>query len=295
VQYVPHAYGRRSMNVNFCKWVNQLGSRERVFVMFHEVSFPFRLAQPVKHNILAVAHWLMARLVSRGAQRTFVAIPAWTKRLRPHLRGRAEPVWIPVPSNVLAEPDITLRQAARLRVGDGQVIGHFGTYGEGVASALRDVVPPLLKQTSAKFVLMGRGSRAFAETILTEEPKLLNRVITTGGQTPEELTANLALCDVMLQPYPDGISSRRSSAMAGIALGLPTVTTTGELTETIWQETGSVALCRAGDVPGIVSTTIALLADEPRRTDMAGRARRLYDERFSLERTVLALRDAAGS
>ncbi len=51
----------------------------------------------------------------------------------------------------------------------------------------------------------------------------------------------------MIQPYPDGISSRRTSAMAGLALGLPIVSTSGHLTETIWAEHAAVVLTPIGD------------------------------------------------
>ena len=44
VQYVPHAFGYKAMNVPFCAWLaccaRQLAP---VWVMFHEVAFPLRL------------------------------------------------------------------------------------------------------------------------------------------------------------------------------------------------------------------------------------------------------------
>ena len=54
---------------------------------------------------------------------------------------------------------------------------------------------------------------------------------------PQALADHIGACDLLIQPYPDGISSRRTSAMAGLALGIPVITTTGSLTESLWAET----------------------------------------------------------
>ena len=59
----------------------------------------------------------------------------------------------------------------------------------------------------------------------------------TGTLSPRALAEHVEACDLLVQPYPDGISSRRTSAMAGLALGVPVVTTTGHLTESLWAET----------------------------------------------------------
>jgi glycosyltransferase involved in cell wall biosynthesis len=116
----------------------------------------------------------------------------------------------------------------------------------------------------------------------------------TGGLPPEDVAAHLAACDVLLQPYPDGVSSRRSSVMAGLALGLPVVTTHGFLTEDIWDKTGAVALVPVA-AEALVAATDAILSDPGRQSQMALRAAAAYHQHFALERTVLALRgDVSG-
>src|SRR5215472_6234377 len=64
VQYVPHMYGWKSMNLPFCCWLARL--RRNVWVMFHEVAFPFLTGQPLRHRVLATVHRLMARIVLSG-------------------------------------------------------------------------------------------------------------------------------------------------------------------------------------------------------------------------------------
>ena len=45
------------------------------------------------------------------------------------------------------------------------------------------------------------------------------------GLANEEVSVHLSACDLMIQPYPDGISARRTSAMAALAHERPVVTT----------------------------------------------------------------------
>jgi hypothetical protein len=97
----------------------------------------------------------------------------------------------------------------------------------------------------------------------------------------------------MIQPYPDGISSRRTSAMAGLSHGLAIVTTTGHNTESFWAESGAVAISAAGDVGSLTASTKRLLADADERNRLGKAAGMLYDQRFEVKRLIRAMREAA--
>ena len=71
----------------------------------------------------------------------------------------------------------------------------------------------------------------------------------TGYLSPVLIAAHLTACDVLMQPYPDGITVRRTSAMAALARGRAVVTTTGHLTEPLWADEDAVALVDVAD-PG---------------------------------------------
>ena len=62
----------------------------------------------------------------------------------------------------------------------------------------------------------------------------------------------------MLQPYPDGISSRRTSAMAALSHARPVVTTSGPLTEDVWEASGAAVLVPVADATGLAEATAAL-------------------------------------
>jgi glycosyltransferase involved in cell wall biosynthesis len=74
--------------------------------------------------------------------------------------------------------------------------------------------------------------------------------------------------------------------MAPLALGIPTVTSRGFLTENVWQEASSVALAAASDVESHVAATISLLRDDVTRKQLGDLGRRFYADRFSIERTA---------
>jgi glycosyltransferase involved in cell wall biosynthesis len=287
VQYVPHAFGCKGMNVPFCWWLNR--RVEPVWVMFNEVVYPLSTRQPMSHNFLGVVTRLMATLVARKAERIFVSIPAWEEFLPQSSRRRI--AWLPVPSNIATTVCAADVEAVRGRVApNGEVIlGHFGTYGSHVGSLLARILPALLLAKSRRIALLiGKGSDAFAASLLADSPALCSRVLATGPLAQEQLATHLAACDCLVQPYPDGVSSRRGSLMAGLALGLPIVTNAGPLTDAIWKECEAVAL--APSVDDITDAVEQLLAEPCGMRELSRGAAELYQKRFDLSRTIDTLR-----
>lgn len=78
--------------------------------------------------------------------------------------------------------------------------------------------------------------------------------------------------------------------MAGLALGVPTVTSVGHLSEPLWAESGAGALASPPTAAGFLNVVEKMIADEQWRLHLSTDARRLYAERFSIERTIDALR-----
>src|SRR5207253_1147370 len=94
------------------------------------------------------------------------------------------------------------------------------------------------------------------------------RVAAPGGQVAEELSVHLAACDVFVQPYEGGISSRNSSLMACLAHGRPVVATAGRLTEPLWAESAAAVLVPEHDPSALASTVLRLLQDRRGATQL---------------------------
>jgi hypothetical protein len=294
VQYVPHAFGWKGMNVPFCLWLRC--QRRRVVVMFHEVAFPVVAGQPRKHRLLARMTGWMAALVSRSADHRFVSTPSWVPLLE-RLAPGAAATWLPVPSTVNTHPgpEAVARCRGRIQPGTGGVVlGHFGTFGHAIAEAVAAALPPLLRAGPQRTgLLIGRGSDAFANRLRRAHPCLAGQVRATGEVSAEEVAAHLAACDLLVQPYPDGATSRRTTLMAGLALGVPVVTTEGRHSEALWRQSGAVELVPADDPDQLARAAERLLRDPRARANLGKAARLVYEREFALQRTVERLRVAA--
>lgn len=295
LQWVPHAYGYRSMNLAFCSWLwkRVTADDDSLEIMVHEPSLDFSKAGSWKHNGAAAVHRLMAVILVRAARRVWFSIPAWEARWRPYALGRRVPfAWAPVPSNVptVDDPIAVAEIRRRYAPGKAPILGHFGTYGAYTAEQLTALLPRILSDCDSHALLLGRGGHDWRDKLLRKHPELAGRVHTTGGLPPADLSRHLSACDVMVQPYPDGVNSRHGTMMGALAHGLPIVTTSGVLTESLWMESGAVALAPVQDASALVDLTRQLLADEAQRGCLGGAAKALYQTRFDLRHTIAALR-----
>jgi glycosyltransferase involved in cell wall biosynthesis len=292
VQYVPHAFGWKGMNVPFCLWLRR--QRMRVVVMFHEVAFPVLPRASWKHRLLASTTRWMAGLVCRAADRRFVSTPSWEPILQQLAPGAVAATWLPVPSNVSTDPAAETVAECRREIQRGMgglILGHFGTFGQAIAEAVATVLPPLLRADRQRTgLLIGRGSDVFAERLRRAHPCLAEQVWATGEVTAREVSAYLAACNLLLQPYPDGANGRRGSLMAGLALGLPILTTDGCNSEPLWRQTGAVESVPANDPLALVAAAERLLHDAQTREELGKTARLTYERFFGLEHTIERLR-----
>jgi glycosyltransferase involved in cell wall biosynthesis len=294
VQWVPHGYGYRAMNVPFCLWLwNRSRKGDTVEVMAHECFLPYK-RWALKQNIAALVQRLMTMILLRAARRVWVSIPAWEGRWRPFAFGRRVPfAWLPVPSNiaVVDDPAGVSMIRAHFGVNGGPLLGHFGTYGRHDRKMLKATLSLLLQSDSgAQVILMGRNSLETRDELVRDRPQLGDVIHATGSLKSEELSLHLSACDVLLQPYQDGVNTRRGSVMAGLAHGRPIVTTAGWLTERVWSKSRAVVLASDKDAAAITGETVRLLGNEAERERLSIAARTLYREKFDVRHVIAALR-----
>ena len=290
VQWVPHGFGYRSMNMAFCMWLWRRARRgDRVELMVHEPCLGL-WSGSVKQTAAAAVHRVMSMVLIGAASRVWIAIPTWERVWRPYALGR--PVtfeWLPIP-NTLPDPSPEARGevAQRLRRG-GNLVGHLSGYNPAVADTLLAALPALMELSPRTDVLLlGRRGETLAEALSREHPQLAHRLHATGYLPPEDLAQHISACDLLIQPYPDGISTRRTGVMAGLALGVPIVTNAGMLTEYVWTERGGVAL--VSDSAELPVVAARLLDDRCEREQLSIQGKALYEDRFDVAHTIAALR-----
>jgi hypothetical protein len=294
VQYVPHAFGLRSMNLLFAGWLAWRGRirGDDVRVMFHEVAFPF-VRRPLIHNALALAHRAMARILVAGCRRTYVSTPSWKRVLDSCGARNTLQTWLPVPSNIPASLQ-PMRAEIRNTICGGNpnaiVVGHFGTFGGHIRNLATAVFERLLTEgRGIRAAFIGRGADAFRDQLLSGRPEWRERVASADGLAPDHVAAWLQACDLAIQPYIDGISTRRTSAMAWLRNGAPLVSNVGFLSEPLWARDRPAVVAESCDPAETVRLATDLAGDPIRRAAVGRVGREYYDRFFALERTIEAL------
>ena len=295
VQYVPNALGRRGTNLGFCRWLlAQRRAGRDIRVMFHEPYFYFGWRRPWR-NVIALVQRVMAALLVRASTQLYYSSANWHAYLEPY--GAADRgLVMPIPSTMPGEaPAAQVNEFRREFAPGARVVGHFGTFGEHVADELLAVLPALLERDgNVRIILIGRNGERFHRELVRRQPAAAERVYATGELGPADVAVALAACDVLFQPYPDGVSTRRTSVMAGLQHGIATVSTAGPLTEPVWRDSGAVVLAPHGDTAASVAQIRRMLDDRAARRAQAARGADAYARHFAIEVTLACLRaDAA--
>jgi glycosyltransferase involved in cell wall biosynthesis len=278
-------------------WIRARVLGDDLGIMVHEPFLAF-WEGTWRQNGAALVHRLMTIVLLNAARRVWISTPRWEKAWRPYALGRRIPFsWLPLPSNVPVVNDAAAVTALRARYAPAgeQIIGHFGTFGYPITPMLESIIPQLFQSSEPLvMVFIGPKGAEFRDRVLRNHPEYAGRIHVTGPipATDPRLSAHLAACDLMIQPYPDGASSRRTSLLAPLAHGVPLVTTSGPSTEALWHESDAVALAPAQDLEAFVAEARCLLSDQSarRRASQAGRS--LYQKYFAIERIAEALQSA---
>jgi len=236
----------------------------------------------------------MARILLQAASRVYYSSSNWDRYLRPY-GAPATATVLPIPATVPVKPSWAVVSEFRVRfTADGSpIVGHFGTYGDHVTSVLTPILERLLgEEQRVNVALIGTGGDAYRDSFVRRVPAAANRVHATGRLSPEAIAAAIRACDVMLQPYPDGVTTRRTSVMAPLANETAVVATDGALTEPIWRDAGGVQLVPVFDPASAVRATLDLLHDPAARQALSRQGVDLYRSQFALEVTVTRLRES---
>lgn len=283
VQWVPHGYGWRAMNLPFCWWLYQRARQGDVIdLMVHEPFLRFE-GQP-KQWIIAAVHRVMLVLVLAAARRVWCASPSWETYLRPYAPRRTRFDRLPVPSNVP-------RGGAELNGTQPYLIGHFSSFGVQTAKLLESTLIVLMARSrTGRVLLIGGRSDVFRTHVLAKHPAWTERLDATGAIQLSDIPKSLRQCQVMVQPILGGVTTRNASVLACLVNSRPVITTSGPMTEPFWSQTGGLVLVPE-DRPEKVADEALKLASDPMRQESIARAGlALYNSVFDIRHTIARLR-----
>jgi glycosyltransferase involved in cell wall biosynthesis len=272
----------------------------RVVTTFHDFLIPYLF--PKAGPLRPAAN----RLLARSSHAAIFAEPADLAAAGPGVRGYL----VPIGSNVDADPPPGFDRANVRRLlradGDTLLIGYFGflNASKGAGTLLEAVRLLVSCGRRVRLALIGAQvgasdatDRGQAEEVrrAIERLGLADVVSATGHLPAADASAALLACDLLALPYRDGASLRRGTLMAGLAHGLPIVSTLvgpdaqraaltsarpvgdagrGQVEGYVPLRDGQELLLVPPDDPAALADRIARLADDAElRARLAGNAR----------------------
>lgn len=272
LQYMPFSYGRRGIAPGLVRDAIALkrSSGATFGVMVHEAWVPM---EGLRTCLMGT--WQRAQLyaLARLADVTVVSIEPFLKTFG----ERA--VHVPVGSNV-AVSDLTRSSArAQLGIGDELVVALFGTGNPHRALDHAEVALTALAERRGIDGLRVLNLGAGAKRLQNVPPQLR---IDTPGKLPErDISRHLRASDLLLMPFTDGVSTRRTSLMAGLAHGLPVVGLAGSSTDTVLlSHPEALVLTPVGDRRAYARAVVTLAADTEGMHRAGAAAQALYAAQF---------------
>jgi len=279
LQWVPFLYSRTGTSLALPVALAALAlAGVRLQIMVHEpwvrfIRWSFFITGPVQRLALG--------LMVTAAERTCVSIEPWARMLRARLPWKRSAIhWVPVGSNIPvgSSDGRAIRLAAGIPEG-APLLGVFSLFGAAKGYSL---IEAAWRGASSRpdqpfVVLIGASADEAGEHL--PEIAAHPRCRTTGYLSADDVSRWLCAVDVLLAPFEDGVSSRRTSVIAALAHGVPVVTTRGRNTDPLF--TDSPLRVSAAETGAFTRETLALLDAGAERVALGAASRAFCDRHFS--------------
>jgi len=281
LQYSALAWSRRGFPRGALRTFRVLVSaapRVAPAVIFHDAN-PYsggRLVDRVRRQY----QLHVMRSLFRAARHAVLTVPPEKMPWLPPNRARA--AFIPVGANVpSSEPSAGLPAARSTPAVSVFTITGGGNTSREVREISHAVNYAAEKAGRLRLVVLGRNSLEAREALAQALDRSRVELETLGILPPDQIARSLANTDVLL--FVRGhISSRRSSAIAGIACGLPVIAYPGEETASPITEAG-VVLVPPGDPRALGEALSRVLSDAAFSACLRERSRLALQKYFSWE------------
>ena len=281
LQYTALAWSPRAFPMEVPRVIRALREAgARIGVVYHDAQ-PYSGGRAIDQVRRFVQQRIMRQLL-RSSEQAILTVPS--EKLSWISSEMKKPAFIPVGANLpLLEPS---GSASSVHDGEMPVVAVFGVTGgpagvqevAQITSAVRFAAKKLGKLRLLVFGRNADSAEADLRASLRDQPVALR----VAGVLPEgDVEALLRSSDVLLF-VRGSISSRRGSAIAGIACGLPVISFAGNETAAPITDAG-VVLVPGGDKTALGEALVRVLGDREYHERLAERSRAAYKKHFSWE------------
>ena len=272
LQYNPFSFGRWGVAPSLIGDALRLRRRTgaRFAVLVHE---PWGDRYDWRSTLMSTYQRVQLRTLLLGADVVMATTEGRARMLR------RDALYVPVGSNIT--PVETPAPTARARLGvsdDTLVLALFGTGHPSRALDDAEVAVNALAERdgvrSMRVLNLGRGAPPLRLRAGIEVDR-------PGQLAAEELSWRLSASDVLLLPFTDGVSTRRTTLMAGLAHGVAIVGSRGANTdELLTRRPDALVLTPSGDGAAFARALADVSADRRRLRAIGEAGRRLYRDQF---------------
>ena len=277
LQYTALAWSLRGFPQRVLRTLRTLRSvGARIAIVYHDVE-PYHGSRLIDHLRRAFQLRTM-RYAFSLAERAIFTIPldkvSWLPRTVPHAHFIPVGPNLPIPETGCVVPEMH----------EFPTIGIFSITG-GTAGAIETQTIVTCARHAAerlgtiRLLVFGRHAELREAALREGLGRLPVELSIEGVLKPDQVVERLSACDVLL--FIRGpISSRRSSALAGIACGLPVIAYAGPETAPPITEAGVILV--SPDQPGqLNSSLVRVLSDQGFREQLAAKSRDAYHTYFA--------------
>ncbi len=280
LQYNPFSWGRRGFNPHLPAVIQTIrrSGAANVAVMVHERYVPFTTWP---YRIMSLWQRPQYRMLARTAQALFCSTDAWIpelRRLAPGCGVHLAPAGSGIPRVEIE------RSTARARLdipADAFVLGFFG-----FAHASKP-----LGHVAEAYRAISESGRDVRLVYIGLQPEVVRAalpeaaVVADGALPADEVSRRFSAMDLLLCPFVDGVSTRRTTMMTGLQHGVATLGTVGEYTspQLAREDDSALRLVPCGDARAFAQAARALANSEADRLRIGSAGRRLFEAEYAPE------------
>jgi glycosyltransferase involved in cell wall biosynthesis len=189
---------------------------------------------------------------------------------------------IPVGANITPSPDLCdgLEQLrSTLSFGKEDIVAcYFGVVrpGKGIETLLKAFRHVQVRSAKVKLLVVGHiQDESYYDRVvspLIAQLKVPEDVIFTGSCPPELVSRYLALADLCVLPFDDGVTAKRGSFVCALQHGLPIITTKSEHPPVGLIDRHNAILVEPGDVEALADAIVELAENEDLRARLSSGA-----------------------